>query len=125
VRSVNKATAAERIAELMRPGHPVRAADVARAGLPPGWARDISRASTAAADGTAALLSAHDLADRLTSTGKARAALALREMVRGSDRVTRRPAASEQDPVERKKRITARLDGVPLEEFDPSDPGGT
>lgn len=117
---MKKDTAAEIINRLMKPGHPVRQADVLAAGLPAGWSRQISRASLDAADGTAALLSAHDLADRLLSAGKDRAALALREAIRGTPPSTRQPPASEQDPAERTARITRRLpgiDGVSIDEF--------
>lgn len=99
---------ARRVADLMKPGHPVRRADVDRAGLPSAWATDISRASQAAVDGTAAVLAADSLAERFTSAGRGRAALALRQMVRGSDR---RPPRDE-NPEARTARIARRLEGI-------------
>lgn len=148
---MKKDTAAEIINQLMKPGHPVRQADVLAAGLPPGWSLDISRASQAAADGTAALLSAHDLADRLLSAGKDRAALALREAVRGGTATAKPRPAREREATppsvtpqaqtredRREARVQARLrnmrgipiegfetlDGVPVDRFDTTNPRG-
>jgi len=106
---------ARRLADLMRPGHPVRQRTVIDAGLPHTWTKQVSEASQSAADDAAAVIAATDLAAELTS-GRARVALALQAMVRGSDR---RPPADE-DPETRKVRVSRRLeglDGVGIDEF--------
>ena len=118
---MNRADLTDRIAALMRPGHPVRRADVERADLPGPWAREISRASSASPDGTSARLAASDLAEQFSAVGnKGRAALALREKIRGSDR----RAPKNEDPTVRRERITRRLEGIdgdPIESFDPHE----
>lgn len=124
-----------RLIDAMTPGRPVPAARLRELGLDlsPDLMRRVSRASRLAASDAEAVLAADAIAESVTTSGRERAALALRLAVSGRSRpatpehvptpkADKAPsvtpaASSREDRVNDRLRRMHRIDGVPLEQF--------